>query len=131
MTDWTATAVASGLVTFDYSYFSLDIDPINPPSGNDFAGYILGNTFVQLADISGQSGQGSFAVTLGQTFGFRVGTIDNQGEPGILSISNFTAPGGGAAVPEPGTLSLAMISLGLIGVGVSKRKRAMNSRRNS
>src|SRR5205823_1563046 len=83
--------------------------------GGDIAGYLLANAFTQLADTSGQSGNVSFSVTLGQSFGFRINTIDNTGEPGILTVSNFNAPGGVAAsVPEPGTLPLVLLSLGVI-----------------
>src|SRR5258708_36280559 len=63
MTDLTTTAAAAGMVQFNYSYFSLDLP------GSDFAGYLLGNAFTQLADTSGQSGNVSFPVALGQIFG--------------------------------------------------------------
>ncbi len=107
-TDLTAAAAAAGTVAFQYSYSSTDLP------GNDIAGYLLGTAFTKLADTSGQSGTASFAVASGQRFGFRI-VQDNQGGPGILSVSGFTAPGGSApAVPEPGTLSLLAVSLGVV-----------------
>lgn len=109
-TDLTATALAAGTVQFSFLYTAND-DP-----GADFAGYLLGNSFTQFADTSGQSGNILFPVALGQTFGFRVGTIDNQGEPGILTVSGFSAPAPvtGGNVPEPGTLSLAALGLAAV-----------------
>jgi PEP-CTERM motif len=97
MTDFVATATGAGLVRFQYSYATLDLPMA------DFAGYLLGGAFSQLADTDGQSGTAMFTVNSGQSFGFRVGTSDNTSEPGIFTISNFTAPSGAATVPEPGT----------------------------
>ena len=85
-TDLVTTAKARAIVQFNYSYSSLDI------AHQDFAGYLVGNAFTQIADISGQMGMVSFMVSLGQTFGFRVGTVDNQFEPGILTLSSFSGP---------------------------------------
>lgn len=106
-------AKGTGLVQFDFSYATLDIwFPGDPGAPYDFAGYLIGAAFVELANQDGQSGTASFMVTLGDTFGFRVASVDNLGEPGILTVSNFTAPGGGAAIPEPGTSSLLLLAGG-------------------
>ncbi len=99
-TDLVTTATQAGLIQFDYSYSSLD------SPGSDFAGYLLNGTFVQLADTSGESGLAHFNVSLGETFGFRVTTVDNEFEPGILTISS--------AVPEPRT-GLVLL-LGIAGI---------------
>jgi hypothetical protein len=108
-TDLTIAAHGGGIVQFDYSYSSLDFP------GFDFAGYLLGSTFVQLADFDGESAQGlQFTVSSGQIFGFRVGTTDNTGEPGILTISNFSAPSGASSVPEPGTVPVVLIAAAMI-----------------
>lgn len=110
-TDYLAAATGAGTVSFQYSYSSFDFP------GLDFAGYLVGGAFSQFANTDGQSGAGMFAVSAGQRFGFRVGTADNTGEPGILTVSRFIAPsGGGSAVPEPGTASLFLIS-GLASAG--------------
>ncbi len=99
LTDLLFTAAGTGAVQFQYSYSALDFP------GFDYAGYLLGNAFTQLADFDGASGIANFTVSQGQRFGFRVGTTDNTGEPGLLTVSNFTAPAsdGGATVPEPAT----------------------------
>jgi hypothetical protein len=103
MTDLVTDAAAFGLVRFQYSYSTLD------SPGNDFAGYLLGNTFFQLSgadgDCKGEAcpGMVQFPVSIGERFGFRVETVDNQGEPGVLTISNFTASAGSTDAPEPGT----------------------------
>jgi hypothetical protein len=86
-TDYVAAATTGGILTFNWSYTSLD-DP-----GLDSASFLLGGTPYFLADTNGESGLGTFDVSAGQIFGFRVATADNQGEPGILTVSN--------TVPEP------------------------------
>lgn len=106
-TDLVTLAAASGTVSFDYSYSSLD-----PTPGFDMAEYLLQATIVQFADTNGESGSISFAVTAGDNFGFRMATADNEGEPGILVISDFSAPG--TATPEPGTAGLILGGLVLV-----------------
>jgi hypothetical protein len=92
-TDFIISAAGEGVVRFDWAYASFD------EAGYDWAGFLLGSSFFQLADTNGMSGTESYHVSLGQTFGFRVETLDNQYEPGILTISDFIAPPG-AEVPE-------------------------------
>jgi hypothetical protein len=96
-TDFLIAALETGIVQFNFFYDAQDVP------GFDFAGYIIGSSFTQIADTVGQSGFISFNVIIGQIFGFRVATLDNTGEPGQLTISNFSAPGGGTEVPEPST----------------------------
>ena len=102
-TDVTIVAPRSGLIQFQYTYSSLD------SPGYDFSGYLLGTTFVPLADSNGQSANVLIPITLGQSFGFRVGTLDNTGEPGVLTITNFGAPLT-SPVPEPGSMWLLLIA---------------------
>ncbi len=116
-TDFVTTADGTGLVTFDYSYSTLDFP------GYDNAGYLLAGTFIQLADSDGQSGMTSFNVTQGESFGFRVGTIDNQGEPGILTVSDFAAP-----TPEPGTMPLVFL-VSAVMLAARRRLSRINSSR--
>jgi len=104
-TDFFLFAPVAGAVQFQYSYSSLDT-PMQ-----DFAGYLLGNSFVQIADTDGEHGTVSFTVNAGERLGFRVGTADNTGEPGILTISDFNAP---VAVPEPRSALLVLLTLVLI-----------------
>jgi hypothetical protein len=103
-TDFFIVASASGSVQFSWSYSACDQLNICDDPGFDFAGYLLNNTFNQLAD-SALAGSKNFTVNAGDTFGFRVGTVDNTGEPGVLTISGFSAPGS-TSVPEPGTAAL-------------------------
>lgn len=122
-TDLTIAAAGTGLLSFNYSYFS------NDAPDYDLAGYLIGSTFLQLASASGQSGTIQVPVTIGQIFGFRVETLDNLGEPGVLTISNFSAPigsgqGGGGAVPEPSTWSLLLLS----GAAVTARRLLQGNR---
>jgi hypothetical protein len=100
-TDYTISAAASGPVSFNWNYSSPD------PDGNyDGFGYLLNGTFTQLAN-NGSQGPGSslFNVATGDTFGFRVFTLDDVLGRGTATISNFSAP-----VPGP---------LPLLGVGAA------------
>ena len=102
-TDVTVMAPRSGLIQFQYTYSSLD------SPGYDFAGYLLGTLFVPLADSDGQSATVLIPINQGQLFGFRVGTADNTGEPGVLTITEFNASATNT-VPEPGSISLLLIA---------------------
>lgn len=122
-TDLTITAAGAGVVQFDYSYSSLDTP------GFDSGGFLLGAVFTELTEGNPPlSGTQTIQVTAGETFGFRVTTADNQGEPGVLTISNFSAPAGSTTTPapEPGTLGLVVVSVlgGLMSLPGSWRKEA-------
>jgi hypothetical protein len=116
-TDLLTTAVAAGLIQFDFSYASLDVRQF------DSAGYLLNGVFTQLADTDGESGMAQFAVTLGESFGFRVATADNQFEPGILTISSAAAN-----TPEPATGPAALLVLGGILAGAKMFRGGRTSR---
>jgi hypothetical protein len=114
--DFTILAPAAGMVQFTYTYTTDD-----PDVGFDFAGYLLGVNFVELANTTGQTGTVQFPVMAGQLFGFRVGTQDNLGEHGLLTISDFTAPSA-SAVPEPA--SVCLVGLGVLGaLGAARAHR--------
>ena len=125
-TDLIAPAAASGTVQFQYSYSSLDMP------GADEAGYLVGGVYTQLADTSGQSGTAMFQVNGGQLFGFRMVTQDNTMEPGILTVSNFSAPSSaaGPAVPEPATGPL-MFALAGAAIAVRLLRRPARRRERS
>lgn len=116
--DITTTALDSGLIRFQYTYSSLD------GAGYDYAGYLIGGGFIQLADSDGQSATVLIPVNAGDIFGFRVGTTDNIGEPGVFTVFDFNGPSGGTSsvpapgnvVPEPrsGVLVLAAMAAGLV-----------------
>ncbi len=116
-TDWLITALATGTVSFQYSYSSLD------GPGWDDAEFLLNGASTVLATFDGQNGSAMFSVTAGSVFGFRLGTTDNQGEPGILTISSFSAPEA-APAPEPATASLMGAAAGCAAIlGVWRRRR--------
>jgi hypothetical protein len=126
LTNFSLIAPASGTVSFDYAYSSLDLP------GYDFSGYFV-DSFTWLADSDGDFGNASFSVTAGQQFGFRVSTLDNTGEPGILTISNFNGPAViEGNVPEPSSFIFA--ALGLASLAAMRRRasaeRNCNNRGN-
>ena len=99
-TDYTIAVGLAGPVSFNWSYSSTDSPPF------DGFGYLLNGNFTLLADnVSQGSGFTQFNVLAGDTFGFRVFALDNCRDPGIATISNFSAP-----VPGP---------LPLLGVGAA------------
>jgi len=116
-TDYTATATLGGTVNFNWSYSTCS--PTSPPVCDDptfdFAGYLINGNFFSLADTNGQSGTGTFDILAGDVFGFRVGTVDNSGEPGILSVSSV--PSG---VPEPATSMLLLFALGMMMIAMGR-----------
>jgi len=121
-TDFTTLAVGDGLVSFSWDYFTFDSYALYDPFG-----YLRNGTFTILtADFSGnrnQSGSASFSVLAGETFGFRAATVDGSGDLALATITSFEAPGGGAAVPEPGTWAAAALLAG--GAAFARwRKRA-------
>jgi hypothetical protein len=136
-TTFLIAAPAAGTVTFDWMYTSLDSNTpaCVPPNFNticDSASYTVGSTSTFLADDTslsapGQSVSGTgvtFSVTSGQIFGFEVDTADNQGGPGVLTISNFSAPPSVTAVPEPGTAFLLFIGISLTAGAHGWKKRS-------
>jgi hypothetical protein len=137
-TDLTIFADASGIVQFNFSYFSSDLSSSGAPFGCglgfagpcDDAGYLLNGSFVQLADdIHQNSGHMQFSVTSGESFGFRVETMDNTGGPGILTISAFSAPlvpSDTPAVPEPGTTTFLV---GLTAAIVAAQRRMARTKK--
>ena len=114
-TSYFVNAVGAGLVSFNWNYFTQDV-----AAGFDPFGYLLNGSFSQLTQgsLSSQTGLASFAVNVGDRFGFAVQTTDNAlGRAGV-QISNFNAP---TAIPTPALLP------GLVGLGfgvLRKRKAA-------
>ena len=126
-TDLTITAAGTGFVHFQFSFFTLDFVDF------DVAAFLINGVPTHLAGSAGDSntGTGDFAVTAGQTFGFRVNTIDNVGEPGILAISDFSAPEGviipdpDPTVPEPATWTFGFAAIAVFGFA----RRRLNATR--
>jgi hypothetical protein len=100
-TDFVIIAPQTGIVTFRYLFTTLDVDQFG--GVYDDAGFLTNDQFTPFSQLlSPDPVFAFFPVFAGDTFGFRVETGDNLGEPGILTISDFTAPQPvEAPVPEP------------------------------
>jgi uncharacterized protein (TIGR03437 family) len=82
----TVVCRGSGVFRFSYAYATLDI------AGYDAAGYLLNGRFYQLANADRVSGIISVTANAGDILGFRVESVDNTGEPGILTVTDFSFP---------------------------------------
>lgn len=109
-TDYTIFTVASGAWSFNWNYSTTDTGTW------DDGGYLLNGAYTALAFNNTQgSGSESIAVSAGDVIGFRVHSQDGFSGPGILTISNFSAP-----IPGPAAAAL----LGVAGVlGRRSRRR--------
>ena len=116
-TDFVMNATVGGLISFDFIYSACSLTDICDTPGFDFGGYLLDSNFIQVADTTGLSGKVSFNIVSGDTFGFRLGTLDNTGEPGILTITNFSGPEAASGVPEPSS-GPVMLLIGAIAMSV-------------
>jgi hypothetical protein len=117
-TDYTIAAVADGTLSFDWSYSTLEVDPVFDP----FLFLLNGNT--QLSDNDGGSTQsGSFSTSLlsGETFGFQIATSDNLFGAANVTISNFDI------TPVPFEFS-PVLGVGVLG-GLWAGKRFLKSRK--
>jgi hypothetical protein len=93
-TDFTITAIATGVWSFSWTYYSNDSD--KKPEF-DIAGVLINGTFEQLSSNTGgvdQSGHYSKPVTAGTTIGFRIQATDNIFGNATFTISSFSPPGG-------------------------------------
>lgn len=92
-TNYTITAIASGIWSFHWVYHTNDGDP-----SFDHAGITVNGSFIKLTNDVGandQSGNYTAAyVTAGTVIGFRVEATDDFGGNASLSISSFSPPGG-------------------------------------
>jgi hypothetical protein len=116
-TEYTIAADASGTVSFDWDYSS--VDSLNW----DYGGFSVNGVFTTLASNSSLilSGNFSTAVNAGDIIGFWVSSQDSTLGAGVLEITNFSGP---VAVPEPG--SLGLLALGTVGgaLGLRRRRRS-------
>jgi hypothetical protein len=95
------TAQNAGTVQFDWTYKS---------RGSNGAGYVVNNnqtTFSNPNSLGFQSGHASFKVNANDSFGFFIGANSPlnapspSNPPGILTITNFSAPPGTVIPPTP------------------------------
>ena len=115
-TDFFITVPADGTVSFDWFF---DIPATEVPF--EFAGYLLNGTSVQFGTVpSVVFAPLMVPVLAGDVFGFYVESFDGLFEPGILTITNFSAP-----VPVPAALWL--FGSALLGLGALRRRFSTRS----
>jgi hypothetical protein len=119
-TDLIATAPADVTIAFQFIYMSADAPTF------DWAGFLVNDLFTQVADTSGESGNATFSVLAGETFGFRVATADNTSEPGVFTVSDFIPDG--TATPEPSTQFLILGAGLFLTVGRALRRTLQRTR---
>jgi hypothetical protein len=113
-TDFTITAVATGLVSFNWTYASFDS---TDAEGGNFL--LNGVPFLLSALYSGASGTFSIPVNQNDVFGFEVFSQFNRYGQGMLTISNFNGPTG--SVRESGG-TLSLLALGATGVAMLRQR---------
>jgi len=114
-TDFTIAAAGTGLVSFDWAYTNGDGDG----STYDPFGWLLNGVFTQLTadgQFGTQNGSTSFVVNSGDVFGFRIFSTDSGFGASTASVRGFSAP-----IPEPA--SLALLGIGLAGLGAMRRRK--------
>ncbi len=117
-TDVTTRAPAAGTVSFQWSFTSFDVP------GVDAAGYLLSGTYTELSANPGDTGSTQISVTAGEDFGFEAWSADNEGEPGIFTISNFVVPQG-STTPEPASWLLIACGIGVVALSL-RGKQVIN-----
>lgn len=125
---WSGLEGSPGSPTYTFttlaaSASTVDFDWTGSTTLTGFEGYLVNGTPTFL---SGAGGHVSFAIGVGQTFGFEIGYNYTVGTgSAALTITNFSV----AAVPEPGVSSLlagcAMLGfVGLVGLRKARQRAA-------
>jgi hypothetical protein len=112
-TDYVSTSIEDGHVMLDWNYVSDD------DAGMDGFGFLRNGMFTLLADHNA-AGFTQFDVDAGDSFGFRLATLDAQNAPGELTITFFSAPGDPEPSPVPAPLPWLALATGY---GWSRRLR--------
>jgi hypothetical protein len=115
---WSIAIPASGTISFDW-YFS---DPDLP--GYDSA-YFINGVQTPLASLDGQFGHVEVSVSAGDILGWRITSTDSVGGAGVLTISNFFAPGLPVVVPEPAAATFLSATLTLLALRRTRRNRRL------
>lgn len=113
-TDFFITIPADGTVTFDWFFDNTDLPAF------ETSGYLLNGTRIELSPLGVPSVitlMETVPVMAGDVFGFYVESADGIDAPGMLEISNFSAP-----VPVPAAIWL--LGSALAGLGVFRRRAA-------
>jgi hypothetical protein len=122
--DFTIAAAGTGLWSFDFNWDNQDTDPGGEGPIFDFGGFLLNGVFTPYGGADTSGSQAPIAVIAGDIIGYRVNTFDALFGPGVLTISNFSAPVDVVSTPEPGTLIL--MALGAAGLAVGRLRRRVN-----
>jgi hypothetical protein len=125
------TAQVPGLLQFQWSYTSCYPPNQQPTSdacddpGFDWAGFQVGLVQTQLTDTdtAGVTASAHFTVSPSLTFGWYVGTMDNLGEPGTLTVSDISFTPASSGTPEPGTLLFCMTGIAALAAVYRKYPR--------
>lgn len=116
------TVDASGTVSFNWA-FNWDVDAccsgLNFYVNSTMYNLIGGNPNAPYKDNGSGSGSFNVSVQSGDTIAFAAYSADSCCSPASSVITNFDAP---SNVPEP--MSLALVALGLAGMGFGMRRKA-------